>query len=41
MTLFASAAADPESVFDRALDRWCGGALDPQTLKLLETGGRF
>ena len=41
MTLFASAAADPESVFYRALDRWCGGALDPQTLKLLETGGRF
>ena len=41
MTLFASAAADPESVFYRALDRWGGGALDPQTLKLLETGGRF
>jgi uncharacterized protein (DUF1810 family) len=41
MTLFASAAADPESVFYRALDRWCGGVLDPQTLRLLETGGRF
>ena len=41
MTLFASAAADPDSVFYRALDRWCGGALDPQTLKLLETGGRL
>ena len=36
MTLFALAAA---SVFYRALDRWCGGTLDPQTLKLLEVGG--
>ena len=41
MTLFASAAADPDSVFYRALDRWCDGAPDPQTLKLLDTGGRF
>jgi uncharacterized protein (DUF1810 family) len=36
MTLFALAAAEPTSVFYRALDRWCGGTLDPQTLKLLE-----
>jgi uncharacterized protein (DUF1810 family) len=40
MTLFALAAADPDSVFYRALDRRCGGNLDPQTLKLLEAGGR-
>jgi len=25
MTLFAVGAADPASVFYRALDRWCGG----------------
>jgi uncharacterized protein (DUF1810 family) len=40
MTLFAVAAADPASAFNQALDRWRGGALDPQTLKLLEAGGR-
>ncbi len=40
MTLFALAAADPAGVFYKALDRWCGGTLDPQTLKLLEAGGR-
>jgi len=39
MTLFALAAADPAGVFYKALDRWCGGTLDPQTLKLLEAGG--
>ena len=39
MTLFALAAAEPTSVFYRALDCWCGGTLDPQTLKLLEVGG--
>jgi uncharacterized protein (DUF1810 family) len=39
MTLFALAAAEPTSVFYRALDRWYGGTLDPQTLKLLEAGG--
>jgi uncharacterized protein (DUF1810 family) len=38
MTLFALAAADPASVFYKALDRWCGGALDQQTLHLLEAG---
>jgi len=41
MTLFAVAAADPMSAFHQALDRWCRSALDPQTLKLLEAGGRF
>jgi uncharacterized protein (DUF1810 family) len=39
MTLFAVAAADPVSAFHQALDRWCEGALDPLTLKLLEAGG--
>jgi uncharacterized protein (DUF1810 family) len=40
MTLFALAAADPASAFYKALDRWCGGTLDAQTLRLLEAGGR-
>ena len=40
MTLFALAAADPASLFYKALDRWCGGALDSQTLRLLDAGGR-
>ena len=40
MTLFALAAADPVSPFYRALDRWCGGTLDAQTLRLLKAGGR-
>ena len=40
MTLFALAAADPASVFYKALDRWCSGTLDSQTLRLLEAGGR-
>ena len=40
MTLFALAAADPASLFHRALDRWCGGASDAQTLRLLEAADR-
>jgi uncharacterized protein (DUF1810 family) len=40
MTLFALAAADPASLFYKTLDRWCGGTLDAQTLRLLEAGGR-
>jgi uncharacterized protein (DUF1810 family) len=40
MTLFALAAADPGSLFYKALDRWCSGILDPQTLKLLGADGR-
>jgi hypothetical protein len=40
MTSFALAAANPASVFYKALDRWCGRTLDSQTLKLLEAGGR-
>jgi uncharacterized protein (DUF1810 family) len=39
MTLFALAAADPASLFHRALDRWCGGSLDRQTLTLLGAVG--
>lgn len=40
MTLFALAAADPTSVFYKALDRWCGGTLDAQTLRLLRAGSQ-
>jgi uncharacterized protein (DUF1810 family) len=40
MRSFAVAAADPASAFYQALDRWCRGALDALTLKLLEAGGR-
>ena len=40
MTLFASAAGDPASVYYKALDRWCSGTLDPQTLKLLDANCR-
>jgi uncharacterized protein (DUF1810 family) len=40
MTLFALAAADSVSSFYKALDRWCGGRLDAQTLRLLDAGGR-
>ena len=40
MTLFALAAADPASLFYKALDRWCGGALDAQTLALLGAGSQ-
>jgi uncharacterized protein (DUF1810 family) len=40
MTLFALAATEPASAFYQALDRWCDGELDAQTLTLLEAGGR-
>jgi uncharacterized protein (DUF1810 family) len=40
MTLFALAAADPVSSFYKALDRWCGGVLDAQTLTLLDAVDR-
>ena len=39
MTLFALAAADPDSPFYKALDRWCGGTMDAQTFRLLEARG--
>ena len=36
MTLFALAAAEPASLFYKALERWCSGVMDRQTLKLLD-----
>lgn len=41
MTLFALAAADPVCPFYKALDRWCGGALDAQTVRALDAGDRL
>jgi uncharacterized protein (DUF1810 family) len=35
MTLFSLAADDPDDVFCRALDRWCDGQPDEQTLALI------
>jgi uncharacterized protein (DUF1810 family) len=39
MTLFSLAADDPDNPFRRALDRWCGGEPDEQTLTLIDAGG--
>jgi uncharacterized protein (DUF1810 family) len=39
MTLFTLAAADPISIFYQALDQCCCGALDPQTLNLIDADG--
>ncbi len=36
MTLFARAAADDDSAFRRALDRYCEGRMDERTLALLD-----
>jgi uncharacterized protein (DUF1810 family) len=38
MTLFARAAADDNSAFQRALDRYCEGRMDQRTLALLDAG---
>lgn len=35
MTLFATIGPDDGRPFRAALDRWCGGQLDPQTLALI------
>src|SRR6266478_814492 len=35
MTLFSLAAEGADNPFRQALDRWCGGQRDPQTLVLL------
>jgi uncharacterized protein (DUF1810 family) len=35
MTLFSLAVDDPENPFRQALDRWCGGQPDGQTLALI------
>lgn len=40
MTLFSLAADDPDNPFRHALDRWCGGQPDEQTLALVDAGGR-
>jgi uncharacterized protein (DUF1810 family) len=39
MTLFSLAADDPDNPFRQALDRWCGGQPDEQTLALINAGG--
>ncbi len=39
MTLFATASADDRSLFQKALDRWCGGHADEQTRRLLPSYG--
>jgi len=39
MTLFSLAADDPDNPFRQALDRWCGGQPDEQTLALIDAGG--
>ncbi|MBV9749161.1 MAG: DUF1810 family protein, partial [Acetobacteraceae bacterium] len=38
MTLFACASDDPENVFRRAVDAFCGSRMDDSTLALLQTG---
>ena len=38
MTLFALAAGEDESVFRRALDRYCGSRLDQRTVALCQPG---
>jgi uncharacterized protein (DUF1810 family) len=39
MTLFSLAADDAGNPFRQALDRWCGGWPDEQTLALINVGG--
>jgi len=38
MTLFSLAADDPDNSFRQALDRWCNGQPDEQTLALIDAG---
>ena len=38
MTLFTLAAGEVGSVFERALDRYCGSRLDERTVALCEAG---
>jgi uncharacterized protein (DUF1810 family) len=40
MTLFSLAAGDPDNSFHQALDRWCDGQPDENTLALVEAGKR-
>jgi uncharacterized protein (DUF1810 family) len=39
MTLFSLARDDPENPFRHALNRWCGGRRDEQTLALIDASG--
>ena len=39
MTLFSLAADDPDNPFRHALDRWCSGRPDEQTLTLIDADG--
>jgi len=39
MTLFSLAVDDPDNPFRHALDRWCGGQPDEQTLALIDADG--
>ena len=41
MTLFSLATDDSDNAFRHALDRWCHGRPDEQTLALLNARGRF
>src|SRR3954449_4374653 len=36
MTLFALTAGNPDSVFQRALDRYCGGRMDERTVGICD-----
>jgi uncharacterized protein (DUF1810 family) len=39
MTLFSLVVDHPDNPFRHALDRWCGGQLDEQTLALVDAAG--
>jgi uncharacterized protein (DUF1810 family) len=39
MTLFSLVVENPDNPFRHALDRWCGGRSDEQTLALIDAGG--
>jgi uncharacterized protein (DUF1810 family) len=37
MTLFSLASGEPENLFSQAIDRWCGGEMDEQTVALVKS----
>jgi uncharacterized protein (DUF1810 family) len=39
MTLFSLASENPDNPYRQALDRWCDGQPDEQTLALINAGG--
>jgi uncharacterized protein (DUF1810 family) len=41
MTLFSRAADNPDNPFRQALDRWCGGQPDEQTLAFIDGHGEL